>query len=43
MYMAIVISLDKLINSAENGETVVGVYSNFSKDTVYHYILLIKL
>ena len=43
--MAIMILLDKLINSIENGETVVGVYLNFSKafDTVDHNILLTKL
>ena len=36
--MAIVILLDKLINSIENGEFVVGVYLGFSKafDTVDH-------
>ena len=44
-YMAIMILLDKLINSIENGETVVGVYLDFSKafDTVVHNILLTKL
>ena len=43
--MAIMILLDKLINSIENGETVVGVYLDFSKafDTVDHNILLTKL
>ena len=42
-YMAIMILLDKLINSIENGEIVVGVYLDFSKafDTVDHDILLI--
>ena len=41
--MAIMILLDKLINSIENGEIVVGVYLDFSKafDTVDHDILLI--
>ena len=40
--MAIMILLDKLINSIENGEIVVGVYLDFSKafDTVDHDILL---
>ena len=44
-YMAIMILLDKLINSIENGEIVVGVYLDFSKafDTVDHDILLTKL
>ena len=43
--MAIMILLDKLINSIENGEIVVGVYLDFSKafDTVDHDILLTKL
>ena len=43
--MAIMILLDKLINSIENGEIVVGVYLDFSKafDTVNHDILLTKL
>ena len=44
-YMAIMILLDKLINSIENGEFVVGVYLDFSKafDTDDHDILLAKL
>ena len=44
-YMAIMILLDKLINSIENGEIVVGVYLDFSKafDTVDHDIILTKL
>ena len=43
--MAIVILLDKLINSIENGEMVVGVYLEFSKafDTDDHDILRTKL
>ena len=43
--MAIMILLDKLINSIENGEIVVGGYLNFSKafDTVNHDILPTKL
>ena len=44
-YMAIMILLDKLINSIENGEIIVGVYLDFSKafDTVDHDTLLTKL
>ena len=41
-YMTIMILLDKLINSIENGEIVVGIYLDFSKafDTVDHGIFL---
>ena len=37
--------MDKLINSIENGDHVIGVYLDFSKafDTVHHNILLNKL
>ena len=44
-YMALMILMDKLIKSLENGEYVVGVFLDFSKafDTVNHEILLSKL
>ena len=37
--------MDKLINSIENGDHVIGVYLDFSKafDTVDHNLLLNKL
>ena len=44
-YMALMVLMDKLIKSLENGEYVVGVFLDFSKafDTVDHAILLMKL
>ena len=44
-YMAPMILVDKLIKSLENGEYVLGVFSDFSKafDTVDHSILLSKM
>ena len=43
--MAIMILLDKLIDWIENGETVVGVYLDFSKafDTADHNIFLLNV
>ena len=43
--MALMILMDKITNSLENGEFVVGVFLDFSKasDTVSHDILLTKL
>ena len=44
-YMALMILMDKITKSLENGEFVVGVFLDFSKafDTVNHDILLTKL
>ena len=44
-YLAHLILLDKLTNSLDNGEKVIGIYLDFSKafDTVNHDILLQKL
>ena len=44
-YLALTVLMDKLINSLENGDYVVGVFLDFSKafDTVDHKILLSKL
>ena len=44
-YMALMVLVDKLIKSLQNGEFVIGVYLDFSKafDTVDHEILLSKL
>ena len=44
-YMAMMILMDKLIKSLENGEFVIGIFLDFSKafDTVDHDILLSKL
>ena len=44
-YMALMVLVDKLTKSLENGDHVVGVYLDFSKafDTVNHRILLKKL
>ena len=44
-YMALMVLMDKLIKSLENGEHIVGVFLDFSKafDTVDHNILLSKL
>ena len=43
--LALTFLMDKLINSIENGDHVIGVYLDFSKafDTVDHNILLNKL
>ena len=43
-YMALMILVDNLIKSLENGKYVLGVFLNFSKafDTVNHTILLTK-
>ena len=44
-YMALMLLMDKLIKSLENGEFVIGIFLDFSKafDTVDHAILLEKL
>ena len=44
-YMALMILMDKLIKSLENGEFVIGIFLDFSKafDTVDHHIMLTKL
>ena len=44
-YMALMLLLDKISKSLDNGEFVVGVFLDFSKafDTVNHKILLLKL
>ena len=44
-YMALMVIIDKLIKSIDNGEHVIGVFLDFSKafDTVDHDILLSKL
>ena len=44
-YMALMVLINNLISSLENGETVVGVFLDFWKafDTVDHVILLAKL
>ena len=43
--MALMVIIDKLIKSFDNGEHVIGVFLDFSKafDTVDHDILLSKL
>jgi len=44
-YMALMILIDKLTKSLENGDNVLGIFLDFSKafDTVNHRILLLKL
>ena len=44
-YMALMLLMDELSKSLENGDYVIGVFLDFSKafDTVDHYILLPKL
>ena len=44
-YMTLIVIVDKLIKSNDNGENVIGVFLEFSKafDTVHHDILLSKL
>ena len=44
-YMALMVLMDKMLKSLENGEFVIGIFLDFSKafDTVNHQILLKKL
>ena len=43
--MAHIVLMDKIVHALENGESVIGLYLDFSKafDTVNHAILLDKL
>ena len=44
-YMALMLLIDKITETLDNGDCLVGIYLDFSKafDTVNHYILLQKL
>ena len=44
-YMALIMSVDKIISALENGDFVLGVFLDFSKafDTIDHDILLKKV